>query len=274
MLKTAVAMFIVSAYLGSQVWAQDQTTEADSENANPAAAATPKFGSTFSSQSSHQLLAQGLPQDQVTWLEVSGEKVLSLYNADYSGKARGGVILLANPNQTINTRSLLYNLQLTLPDNRWHALTINTPENSDSQLLQSAIAFFNDKGIFNMVLFAEGSSADLIANFTKQIKGAKESKQIRGIALVNAYGTDIQEQINQLPFPVLDIYVEDYAQHIRAAKQRLRNSKGLARQQYQQVRMPRVASLQRFDNEGRLTKRIRGWLDKRAAGFSVGINKR
>ena len=270
MLKPAVFLLTLSLSLVTLAQTEQPSGDASSESA----AAAPKFGSSFSTHSSKQLLAKGLPQDQITWLEVGGKKVLSLYHADYSGKARGGVILLANPNQAVTTSSPLYNLQLTLPDNRWHALTINTPINSDGQLLASAIRFLNDKGIFNMVLLGEGASANLVAEYASKIDDKNLSKQIRGIAILNAYGTGIEQQIGQLPFPILDIYFDDNPQHRLAARSRQLNSKGLRKGQFQQVRMPRVSYQQRADSEGRLAKRIRGWLDKRAAGFSVGINKR
>ncbi|MCR8922310.1 alpha/beta hydrolase family protein [Dasania sp. GY-MA-18] len=280
-LNAIARLLIVSLWLlSAAAYGQDESVDSAADtNEDTAPAATPAARAQFSSNTP-TLLAQDLPQEQVMWLEVAGQKILSLYSPDHSGEARGGVILLPRHEQTITRHNRLFNLQQTLADNRWHALMLTMPPlttdtaEQAQQTIAAAISFFNSKGIYNMVLLGEGSSANRLINYASQISDKTQLKQIRGLALVDA-----KNQINQQPitallpklkFPVLDIYFSGDRQAQLFAQQRLRSTKPLPRGQYQQVRMPRMG-LRPQQDEDKLSKRIRGWLNKTAAGFSVGV---
>ncbi|MGK0441720.1 MAG: hypothetical protein ACJA0N_001521 [Pseudohongiellaceae bacterium] len=253
------------------------------EEATDKTATTPprsKFGNSFSTINDPQLLSKDLPSEQILWLDIAGKKVLSLYSPDHSGRAKGGVILLPRHDQPITIHNRLFNLQQTLADNSWHALTIVMPSFTDAeneanlaqQYIDAAIQFLNDKGIYNMVLLGEGINAHRMLQFANQLTTQKKAKQIRGLAIVNPVNSGIKPTIEalipKLPFSILDIYFDEGLETKRNAKLRLRNSRSMPAKQYQQIRMLRLANNQK---ENRLTKRVRGWLDKTAAGFSVGV---
>ncbi|WP_339673319.1 DUF3530 family protein [Dasania marina] len=283
---TSIVLALSLWLLSSAAYSQDEpaATEDDSETGQSQTQTQPK--AQFSSHNNPSLLAKDLPPEQVLWLEVAGQKVLSLYSPDYSGKARGGVILLPRHDQAITRRNRLYNLQQTLANNRWHTLMLSMPplpaaddsgaaaDTTAQQHIAAAISFLNSKGIYNMVLLGEGSSANRLIAYASQISDKNQLKQIRGLALVNAENNIAGQQINsllaKLTFPVLDLYFTDGRQASAYAQQRMRASKPLPRGQYQQVRMPRMA-FNRQQDENKLSKRIRGWLNKTAAGFSVGV---
>ena len=134
--------------------------------------------------------------------------------------------------------------------------------------IDAAIRYFNDQGIYNMAIVSEGSSAV----YAMQYISNNSDQQIRGLAIINARNpfndTRLIELIAEQSLPLLDIYFGlDYRDQ-REAQQRKVASRKLASGQYLQIELPRIAT--RWDNhEGRLSKRVRGWLDRTASGFEV-----
>ena len=282
-MKPFVLIFTL-VFLSPLTWGQEngdsETTDATSEETTAPAKSPSRFGSSFSTSNNTQLLAKGLPPEQVQWLNVGDDKALSLYSPDNSGQAKGGVILLPRNDQPINKRSELYNLQQTLSNHHWHALTVSMPSSLNKQLeqaslahIESAISYFNEQGIYNMVILGERSSAEFAAKYIQQLSDPNKKRQIRGLALVNANSSALNQTIPGLSLPILDIYFDDGLAIKQAAKQRKYSSQPLARGLYQQVRMPKLSQHSRQQGEDRLSKRVRGWLDKRAAGFSIGVNR-
>lgn len=314
----------------SLAWAQadEPQTEQPQETSEPVDALP---AASFSTQNKPELLAKELQAEQVTWLSVGEQPVLALYNAEISGDARGGVIVLPRHEHSIGTLTLLNNLQQTLVDNNWHALTVsmppvkeaakvkNTPPKKDiatqqegdttaseieatpapaieensatstkkmetpidyeklaQQHIEAAVLFLNRKGIFNIVILGEGSGANRAISYINNITDPERKKQIRGLAMINAYNSiegsanNITELVPKLQIPTLDIYFDDSNRFPADAKKRQRSSSSLPRGRYQQLKMPRMLSGWN-DKEDRLSKRIRGWLDRSAAGFTIGI---
>lgn len=147
------------------------------------------------------------------------------------------------------------------------------------QHINAAVEFYNEKGVYNLVFVAEGSSGLRASYFLSQISSPDLNKQIRGLALVNAYNTlpgteaNIEALLLQLKLPILDIYNDDNIRFKRAAQKRAESSRALPKGQYQQIRLAALPALAK-QRENRLSKRIRGWLDRTAAGFSVGVSNK
>lgn len=147
------------------------------------------------------------------------------------------------------------------------------------QHINAAVEFYNEKGVYNLVFVAEGSSGLRASYFLSQINSPELNKQIRGLALINAYNNlpgieaNIETLLLQLKLPILDIYNDDNTRFKLAAQKRAESSRALAKGQYQQIRLAALPALAK-QKENPLSKRIRGWLDRTAAGFSIGVNNK
>lgn len=148
-------------------------------------------------------------------------------------------------------------------------------ENNQRQALaaiDAAINYYNAQGVFNVAIISEGASAIYALQYISNISNTEKRKQIRGLALVNARNqfndTSIIELMAAQQLPILDIYLGlDYRDQ-REAQQRKVASRQLSPGQYVQVAIPRTATS--WDSrEDRLSKRVRGWLDRTASGFEV-----
>lgn len=306
--------------------AYGQEPPASDESVEPAVTKA----ASFYSGDDIQLLAERLPSNQVTWLNVDQKPVLALFNAEKSGKALGGVIVIPSHEQPLGTFTLLNNLQQTLINNRWHALSVSMPTVEDNalrtaffnttpanvpepvtedtstattepadtvptqppppidddiankpdveliaqQTIEAAVRFFNDKGVYNMVILGEGSGGVRALQYLSKLEGKQQLKQIRGIALLNSYNQvdqqhpDINTLITKIKHPILDLYFTSNDRYQRDARLRQAASRALPPGQYQSVKLPYFTPVRQRE-EDRLSKRIRGWLDKTAAGVSV-----
>ncbi len=154
-----------------------------------------------------------------------------------------------------------------------------TPTTSlDQQAILAAIHFLNQQGVFNLAIIREGTGAISAATYLRNMPPADSSRgefpQLRALVMINARNSigGKQDQLSalfpSLTVPVIDLYLGNDYRDKREVQQRQKAGQSLAGKQYLQIKMPPVGPNWQ-DREDRLTKRIRGWLDKRIAGFVI-----
>jgi len=143
--------------------------------------------------------------------------------------------------------------------------------------IQAAIRYLHEKGQFNIVLMGDGIGAIRASCYLKKLFPTPDSDQlkpIRAMVMLNAR--------NQLPgskqslpgclydatLPTLDIYFGlDHRDH-PDADERLKYSRRSKFLLYQQIHLPEIAH-HTSQGENRLSRRIRGFLEKHAKGVKL-----
>lgn len=215
------------------------------------------------------------------WLPQNTGKVLAFYLKEQSGTAHGGVLIIPDrgkhPVVDDNTNALRH----SLAQHHWHTLALDISALDAAtiqQTIAAGIAALNERGVFNIALYAEGEAALHAIHYIAALPAPTpgQFQQIRALVMFNAANTatDVEQNaiaaLATLQLPVLDAwYANDYREQSRAGER-----KAIAAptsKLYQQARVP-YASVQSPTRENRITKRIRGWLDNNIAGFMVDKN--
>jgi hypothetical protein len=155
---------------------------------------------------------------------------------------------------------------------------LSPTEQHAQQIIAAAIQYFNNDGIFNLVLIGEGISAVHAAHYLANMPAVDKKKggfdQIRAFAMINARNRidgselNLAEELAEIDMPMIDLYFGLDYRDGREAKARKKVSRGFAKGQYMQLKLPLIDTNWQNEDDW-LTKRIRGWLDRRAAGFEV-----
>ncbi len=142
--------------------------------------------------------------------------------------------------------------------------------------IAAGLRFLNQQGIFNIAIVGYGTGAvhgiEYITSLPPATNGALQ--QVRGIVIINPRNhlignqRDIADAIDELSVPALDLFLGVDYRDPREASARLYAGRELPQGQYTQTELPRTAPNWQ-QQEDRLTKRVRGWLDKHAAGHTV-----
>lgn len=212
------------------------------------------------------------------WLAATGSKQLAFYLNEKSGTAHGGVLIVPDRGIHPIVSGTINALRHTLAQHHWHTLAVNISSLNTEQIQQTiaaGIRQLNAKGVFNIAILGEGEGAAHALHYIAGLPPVAEGEiqQIRALIMLNAHNTasgleqDAMAPLATLKLPVLDAYVANDFREAQQAQERralTNNSKKL----YQQARVPYV-TVQSPDQENRVTKRIRGWLDKNVAGFMV-----
>ena len=146
----------------------------------------------------------------------------------------------------------------------------------------AGVNYLNQRGQFNIVVIASGSSAPWAVDFMNQLTTPipDEEGNERGYALVLLDPTYSPQ--NPIPFtrllggldlPVLDLVtgfgsVAEYQSTIHAQQQRAGLMKRRDRNQYRQIRMSSQDDMDSVTNQ--INRRVRGWLKTNAAGTQIG----
>ncbi|MFL0810537.1 MAG: alpha/beta hydrolase family protein [Agarilytica sp.] len=158
------------------------------------------------------------------------------------------------------------------------------PEDTSKSRLDAAIAYLNKQGQYNIVIVGHGVAATRAIKYIQSMTGRKNigkvqvgviQRPIRAVIWVAARNNipetpdHIDQFISDPELPILDIYYgEHYLDDIETkARYRSTREKGVAH--YYQVKMMRPTGSDE-DHENRLTRRIRGFLDRHAKGVEVG----
>ncbi len=149
--------------------------------------------------------------------------------------------------------------------------------------LESSINFLKEKGQYNIVIVGHGNSAIRAAKYiyditseagASQAKMGKMQRPIRALIFIEARNhvtpnnKSLTTYLNDPNLPILDIYFGDhFLDHMETRKRKV-----LAREKnikhYYQLKVLRPSD-STLDNENRLTRRVRGFLNKHAKGVEI-----
>lgn len=283
--------------------------EGGGEAGDPPAATPPMVQTDWRTELRARLAAAEIVELPV----AGGAPILALYRPETQGMPKGGVILLHDQGAHPDWPGVMNPLRTSLPEHGWSTLAIETaelPTGADpaafeqlnqvlTQGLDAALVYLNQQGIYNLVLIGHGQGAILAAAYLAQ----RPQNNISGLVLVGIHTpTEIDERfaplklLTRIQKPVLDIYgAQDEASVRQLASRRAQvarkaaqqappqniNYVGLARSfkrpspghiAYRQLEVP--GANHNFNGlSEHLSKRVRGWLKRHAAGKEVAISR-
>jgi len=151
--------------------------------------------------------------------------------------------------------------------------------------IDAAIDFLKEKGQYNIVIIAHGSSGVLATQYIDEASGdaqkmnmkasnAKITRPIRALVLVaprnqsSGHTDDITAFLADPGLPVLDIYYDNHLLDPLERKKRMNTARSRKFEHYYQIKLLRPTDTN-SDHENRLTRRVRGFLNKHAKGVEV-----
>ncbi len=153
--------------------------------------------------------------------------------------------------------------------------------------IKAAIEFLNSEGQFNIILAGYGNSADRVLDFAasgmkmtadKPVAAAVKMKNpVRALILINAksvYDGALTPQLSTFPFkdiPIQDIIFGHHYLDTFDADARRTEARALRIKNYFQLKLMEPTNTV-FAEENRLSRRVRGFLNKHAKG--IEINRR
>lgn len=215
---------------------------------------------------------------EAEWLEVDGQKILSIYTEDLSGKLKGGVIILHGIGVHPNWADVIYPLRTELPNHGWATLSIQMPilpneaELKDyiplikdaAPRIKAAQAFLKSKDVTPVVLIAHSLGATM-ASATLAEAG---DMGFAGLGVIGMSGgsldpqLDTTAQIAKLKLPMLDMYGSLDLDTVRAATAaRAAAARKAGNPDYRQIE---IEGADHFfiGVEDELVTRVRGWLEQ------------
>lgn len=219
---------------------------------------------------------------EVVTLGDPADPVVAIYRLHQLAEARGGVILLHDSQANANSHEVIRPLRLRLADAGWDTLSVqlgvayggSEPAmvgNADvtRQRLASAIAWFRQRDVLNLVVIADGDSAaaalDSVSN--------DNPREVQALVIIGSSLGDTRNEATRTAFTELEVPLLDVvAQHDRpdilggaeVRREWARKSQQDFRQTAIDAAYPGYAAT--IDS---LVVTIRAWLAKRAAGFEI-----
>lgn len=170
----------------------------------------------------------------------------------------------------------------------------NNPEPSTTETLviermKAAMAYLNKRGQYNIVILAHGVGASRSVQYLSALSSSAPSnlptggrsrataiieRPIRALIMVNARngiaGADdnLTQHLNDRSLPVMDIYFGDHVLDATEPQQRKLAAKKNRIANYHQSKLLEPASNWQ-EGENRLTRRVRGFLNKYAKGVEI-----
>jgi hypothetical protein len=227
------------------------------------------------------LIDKKVPAHEKVWLPVAGSPSLAFYLSEITGKAHGGVILLPKLNHHPAGQGSTNTMRHALAQNHWHTLALNPGDANQTritELVVAAILYLNQQGIYNIAILGEGLGGAQALEYVGGLKPKNPSKKqfnsIRALVMINSENllpgseNNPLEKLSTIKMPILDAFSNNDFRQQSQSDERKRSALQSANQSYHQVRLPLLAAWQE-NTDNRITKRIRGWLDKNVAGFMI-----
>lgn len=277
-------LLVLSGYwllAGVSAFAQDKAAE------NPApktaAEATPN-NSTVEAQAEKQLLlSKELEDDSLVWLKADNEKFIALWEPDTSSNSLGSVLILHGEGENADWPDTINPIRTALVQFGWSTLSIELPnsqQNIDAEKLaaariQAAAKYLDQKGQYNIVIIGSGTGANRGLEFlqeqparpnaTAKETGPQALGAFRALIIINARNIEITRKFK---LPILDLYFNEHYLDDTEAKKRDILARKYHLPYYHQVHLLKPEVTDPGD-ENRLTRRIRGFLNKYAKGVEV-----
>lgn len=282
-MKIALNRFLLLALLacllpGLMLSAQAQTDKPQDQSAPASTVEKQNAGASVAEQQRQQLL-KALEDDSPVWLEAQGKQFLGLWEPDNSGASFGAILILHGEGQTPDWPGTISPLRTSIIKYGWSTLAIELPDpdptNNSEALAQArietAIRFLDQQGQLNLVMFGVGVSASRGMEYIKKqpANADNSSTPVRGpfraLIMVNARNTSISREFN---LPTLDLYYDEHYLDAIEVAERLALANKFQLDNYHQLRILKPDNAEPGDGN-RLTRRVRGFLNKYAKGVEV-----
>lgn len=159
-------------------------------------------------------------------------------------------------------------------------------ESLNIQRIQAAVNFLNSEGQYNIILIGYGSSAVRVIDYVSTLTSAKTNnavaknakvkidRPVRALVLINARNTMPEDEVSEFErliwrdIPVLDVFFGNHYLDQYESDKRHTAAKTNRLSAYIQLKLM-VPSTTVFNGENRLSRRIRGFLNKHAKGVEI-----
>lgn len=249
--------------------------------------------------------------ESIVWLKTAEKRdILALHSPSITSELQGGVVILSDLYQTPDSPVIVHGLRTRLPIFGWETLSVQMPvppsnpsiPQLDSsydltrQRIESAINYFKNKNISNIVLIGISHSANFSLKYAASFTA--ENTKIQAVICIKAFDSSwltSSDLIKNIAIPILDIlpehdsdvihksaekrlYSAGFAGRLRAKPQTLALSKkvqALATNKTGNLRYRQKiingANYQFHKQEDTLDKVIRGWMSIYASGTKVTV---
>lgn len=221
------------------------------------------------------------------WLTVGSAKTLALYTEHSAEKAQGAAIVLHGTGVHPNWDQIVRPIRSQLPDYGWSTLSVQMPilpneaaMNDYAVLfdeiaprLDAAVKFLKSKGINNIVIIGHSLGATMAAYYLR-----KPASNITALVAIGSTGSSFKDKeknyfksLELIKIPILDIFgAIDLPEVMEGAERKKALAQKFGNKKYTQIKVAGANHF--FDNkEDVLIKRIRGWLQKNAAGTEIKV---
>lgn len=231
--------------------------------------------------------------EEVIELTTDNERFIALWLRQRTADPQGGLLILHDVGHTPNWPFLLQQAREYLPDVGWSTLAIDlptpsrdalgmlplndgnttpadtnqTPDERTTARLRAGISRLNSVGDFNIAIVGFGDGAYWGARYLAENLSEEE---LEGYALVMVEAPlnypDLDDHIEQLQIPILDLYMAESDFAHRQARERKAVAARAKNEDYLQIHdAPRQQAFGKPSID-RTTRRIWGWLRENAAG--------
>ena len=238
------------------------------------------------------LLAQLDTETQVRWLQANQQPFLSLFTPSLVSEQKGACIIVTDAGHHPDWPGPVKMLRHHLPLHGWATLSLALPLHHQGQAqqsrtkdfsfpaapapepvsieaqalarLESAFAELNAQGLYNIVIIAVGTGAQLSAFAIKDVPKASFAGfiAIAPRTALESLQSSLTEDLTTIAVPVLEILPAQFSRESTQTAALLARKK--QHPQYTQVILR--GSNKQFRNDHLLLPRIRGWLKRHATG--------
>jgi len=248
-----------------------------------------------------------IKKGDIVWLGSNpAEKFMGIFSRAISTSIKGGCIIMGEPNQHPNWKTVVYPLRTELPKFGWATLSIQPPMSSSpnsmeekksiaelvQKRLDTAHDYLTQKKLQNICIISHGQSANIATSYISSRQKNKSS--ITAAVLISSYDDKLRstsQNIEKIDINILDIYAEnDWKSVIESSQRRATAAKlaaTLMRRQppipfstkAQEITIQKIGNLryrqkmingtnhQFIAQQDYLVKYIRGWLANYGTDF-------
>lgn len=291
----------IALTLSVSVLAQQASKAPAADNKKPSEAASSKAAPELPrtlppkvDRNRMQLLANKTEPDSQLWLQQGQQKFLSIYHPNNQHPGKGALLILHDDGQHPRWPDTIETISATMPDYGWATISISLPDlkpaarpetDASNTIEQQAIGrvmaaldYLRTQGLLNVILVGSGTGAPRGANLLQSLpapeptpEGTTAARAIAALVIINDNNPSelatLSPNFNDASMPILDVYFGNQETTIAAAKRRKQMANRQKMATYRQIRLSELNGMLSL-GENRLSKRIRGFIERHAKGVA------